>query len=64
MTVTGRVMSAVTWRDAVQIGWATKLAETVPWLGNVPDIIWLAAFALIVVALALAIRRSNRTQER
>ncbi|MBI4133806.1 MAG: hypothetical protein HY475_00110, partial [Candidatus Terrybacteria bacterium] len=64
LTVTGRVMSAVTWRDAVQVGWATKLAETVPWLGNVPDIVWLAAFALIVIALALAIRRSNRTQGR
>lgn len=60
LTATGRVMSAVTWRDTVQVGWATKLAETAPWLGNVPDIIWLTVFGLAVAATAFTIWRSGR----
>ena len=63
LTATGRVMSAVTWRDSVQVGWAVSLQRTVPWLASIPDWAWLLIFTALVCLLVFGIARSIKNNK-
>lgn len=61
LTATGRVMSAVSWRESVQTGWAQTITQRLPWLADAPDALWLAALIVAVGAVAVAARRAFRS---
>src|SRR3989344_1573318 len=58
LTATGRIMSAVMWRDPVQTGIPEFVVQSTSWLSIVPNAIWIALFVAGVVALAWAAIRS------
>lgn len=62
LTFQGKVMSAVTWRDSVQIGWVKALEQKLPWLGAIPDTFWFIGLFVVIVMIVIAVLRQQRSK--
>ncbi|HLF66820.1 MAG TPA: cytochrome c biogenesis protein CcdA, partial [Gammaproteobacteria bacterium] len=62
LTLQGKVMSVVTWRDSVQVGWVQALEQKLSWLGVIPDLFWLAGLFVAIAMIVIAVLRQQKSK--